>query len=117
MSDTATRTDNGQEKKGTYSKRSRSVTGSSPSSTTVQSHTLIRNDLEETTATESFGVRLSLDLEDVQRKQNDLSDTDQTITCQKLDVSLWIDESNLPAVACMIALPVPFPKVLSKSEP
>lgn len=65
---------------GTYSERSGSVTGGSPTSTTVETHTLIGDDLEQTTATESLGVSLTLDLEDVQGQKDDLSDTDQTIS-------------------------------------
>lgn len=65
---------------GTYSERSGSVTGGSPASTTVETHTLIGDDLEQTTATESLGVSLTLDLEDVQGQKDNLSDTDQTIS-------------------------------------
>jgi len=49
------------------SERSRGVTSSSPAPTTVQAETLIGNDLEDATATESLGVCLTLDLEDVKR--------------------------------------------------
>lgn len=93
MLDILTRT--GIQDRETYSERSRRVTGSSPAGTTVQSHTLIGNDLEESTATESFGVRLSLDLQDIQGKQDDLSDTDQTVACQQLDLSLHCRQRNL----------------------
>jgi hypothetical protein len=63
----------------TYSKRARSITGSSPAPTTVQTETLIGNDLEDTTATEGLGVCLTLDLEDIEGQKNDLANTDQTM--------------------------------------
>jgi hypothetical protein len=62
----------------TYSEGTGGVTGSSPSGTTVQTHALILNDLEQTTATEGLGVGLALNLQDVQRKEDDLSNADQT---------------------------------------
>lgn len=62
----------------TYSEGSRGVTGSSPTGTTVQTHTLIGDDLEQTTAAEGLGVSLTLNLQDVQRKQDNLSNADQT---------------------------------------
>ena len=102
----------------TYSKRSRGVAGCSPASTTVQSHTLILNDLEEAAAAEGLGVSLTLDLENVEGQKNNLSDTDQTeLLLAKGLKSNNIGHAHLPAVACMIALPVPFPKALSNSEP
>jgi hypothetical protein len=65
----------------TYSERSRSVASRSPASATVKSHTLIGNNLEETTATEGLGVRLALDLEHVEGKQDNFTDTDYTGGC------------------------------------
>lgn len=62
----------------TYRERTGGVSGGRPAGTTVQTHTLIGDDLEQTTATEGLGVRLTLDLQDIQRKQNDLSNTDHT---------------------------------------
>jgi hypothetical protein len=62
----------------TYSERSGGVTSGSPTGTTVQPHTLIGDDLEQTTATEGLGVSLALNLQDVQRKQDNLSNADQT---------------------------------------
>lgn len=61
----------------TYSEGTRSVTGSSPTCTTVKTHTLIRDDLDETAAAEGLGVGLTFDLQDVQGQENDLTDTDQ----------------------------------------
>ena len=61
-----------------YSERTRGVTSGSPASTAVQTHALILDDLEETTATESFRVCLSLDLQDIKREEDNLSDADQT---------------------------------------
>lgn len=62
----------------TYSERSGGVTGGSPASTAIETHTLIGDDLEEATATEGLGVGLTLDLQDVQREEDDLTDTNQT---------------------------------------
>lgn len=62
----------------TYSERARSVTGSGPASTAIQAHTLVLDDSEQTTATESLRVGLAFDLQDVQWQENDLTDTDQT---------------------------------------
>lgn len=61
-----------------YSEGTRGVTGGSPASTAVQTHTLILDDLKKTTTTESFRVCLSLDLQDVKREKDNLSDTNQT---------------------------------------
>jgi hypothetical protein len=60
------------------SERARGITGGSPASAAVETHTLISDNLEKTTATEGLGVGLTLNLEDIKRKKNDLSDTDQT---------------------------------------
>jgi len=48
-----------------YSKRPRGVAGSRPCPSSVQAEAFIGDNLEETTATESFGVRLPLDLQNV----------------------------------------------------
>lgn len=61
-----------------YSEGARGVTGGSPASTTVQTHTLIGNNLEKATATEGLGVSLALNLKNIEREQNDLSNADQT---------------------------------------
>lgn len=58
--------------------RSGGISGSSPSPTTVETESLICNDLEDTTSAEGLGVCLTLDLEDVQGQQDNLTDTDQT---------------------------------------
>ncbi|KAI6769715.1 hypothetical protein HG530_004344 [Fusarium avenaceum] len=103
----------------TYSKRTRSVTGSSPAPTTVQTETLIGNDLEDTTATEGLGVCLTLDLEDIEGQKNDLTNTDQTASALAFEAprgELML-MPYLPAVECMMALPVFLPKAPSKSAP
>lgn len=61
-----------------YSEGARSVTGGSPASATVQTHTLIGNNLEQATATEGLGVSLALNLKNIEREQNNLSNADQT---------------------------------------
>lgn len=55
------------------------VAGGGPSPAAVQAETLVGDDLEDTTAAEGLGVGLTLDLEDVQGQENDLTDTDQTV--------------------------------------
>lgn len=77
----------------TYRERTGSVPGSRPASTSVQAHTLIGDDLEQATATEGLGVRLTLDLQDIQREENNFSDTDDTSQpksakslCQRISV-------------------------------
>lgn len=57
--------------------RTRSVTGSCPASTPIETHALVRDNLEQATATEGLGVCLTLDLQNIQREQNNFSDTDQ----------------------------------------
>lgn len=54
-----------------------SVTGSGPSPSTVESKTLIADNADDTTSTESLWVCLTLDLEDIKWQEDDLSDTDE----------------------------------------
>lgn len=61
-----------------YSEGTGGITGSSPTGTTVQTHTLILDNLEQTTAAESLGVSLTLNLQDVQGKEDNLSNANQT---------------------------------------
>lgn len=66
--------------KGVTSKQSKGsggVSGSGPAPASVQTHTLLLDDLEEASALESLGVSLSLDLEDIEGQENNLSNTDQ----------------------------------------
>lgn len=74
----------------TYSERTGGVTGSSPTGTTVQTHTLIRDDLEQTTAAEGLGVSLTLNLQDVQREEDDLSNADQTSAYRQLPTRIFV---------------------------
>lgn len=71
----------------THSERTGSVTGGSPAPTSVKTEAFVCDNLEETTATESLRVRLTLDLEDVEREDDDFTDTDQTVSCQS---SAWL---------------------------
>lgn len=75
--------------KSAYSERTRSVTGGGPAPTSVQAEALVGNDSEDTTAAEGLGVCLSLDLEDVEGKENDLSDTDQTVIKSRVRMRVW----------------------------
>lgn len=82
----------------TYSERTRGVTGSSPAGTAVKTHTLIRDDLEQATTTESLGVGLALNLQDIQRKQDDLANTDQTgLYSQSLEIPQYKPRYVSPA--------------------
>lgn len=55
----------------------RGVTGSCPAGTSVETHALVGDNLKQATATEGLGVRLTLDLQNIQGEQDDLSDTNQ----------------------------------------
>jgi hypothetical protein len=55
--------------------RTRSVASSGPAPTSVQAEALIGNNPHDTTATERLRVCLSLDLEHVEREQDDLTNT------------------------------------------
>lgn len=55
-----------------------SVAGGGPAPAAVEAETLVGNDLEDTAAAEGLGVGLALDLEDVQRQEDNLTNTDQT---------------------------------------
>lgn len=61
-----------------YSEGTGGVTGSGPTGTTVQTHTLILDNLEQTAAAEGLGVSLTLNLQDVQGKEDNFSNADQT---------------------------------------
>ena len=61
----------------TYRERTRRVTGCCPAPATVQAEALVGDDPEQTASTESLGVGLALDLENVERQQDDLTDTNQ----------------------------------------
>jgi hypothetical protein len=62
----------------TYRERTGSVTGSSPTPATVQAEALISHNLQNTAAAEGLGVCLTLDLENIEREEDNLADTDQT---------------------------------------
>ena len=66
----------------TYSERTRSVTGSSPAPAAVETEALVLDDAQNTTTTESLRVGLTLDLENIEREDDNLTNTDQAIRCQ-----------------------------------
>jgi hypothetical protein len=66
-------------KRRAYSERAGCVSSSSPSPASVQAEALVGNNLQDSTATESLGVGLALDLEDIEGQQDDFTDTNQTI--------------------------------------
>lgn len=107
----------------TYSKGTRSVTGGGPAPSSVQAEALVGDDPEDATAAEGLGVCLSLDLENVEGEEDDLSDTDQAALVVSVHFPhMWIMRwgplsTHLPAVECMMALPVFLPKAFSKSFP
>lgn len=61
----------------TYREGTRGVTGSCPAGTSVETHALVGDNFKQATATEGLRVCLTLDLQDIQREQDDLSDTNQ----------------------------------------
>lgn len=64
------------------SERAGSVASGGPAPSSVQAEALIGDNPEETTATERLGVCLPLDLEHVEREQDDLTNADQaTSSC------------------------------------
>lgn len=65
----------------THSERTGSVTGGSPAPTSVETEALVCDDSEETATTEGLGVCLTLDLENVERENDNLTNTDQTEGC------------------------------------
>ena len=54
------------------------VTGGGPAGAAVEAHAFVGDDAEYATAAEGFGVGLAFDLEDVEGKEDDFADTDQT---------------------------------------
>jgi hypothetical protein len=107
----------------TYRERPGGVSRRCPAPATVQPEALVLDDLENAPATEGFRVGLALDLEDVEREEDDLADADKTGSnpCQPLRLNLYPTpigaKSHLPAVECIMALPVFLPNALSKSLP
>lgn len=105
---------------GTYGERARGIASSRPTPATIETETLVTDNLENATALKGLGVRLALDLQDIERQEDNLADADQTRgsssavpaiaakTCSRC-------QTHLPAVECMIALPVFFPNADSKS--
>jgi hypothetical protein len=61
-----------------YGEGSRSVSCSCPTPSSVESEAFVGYDLKDTSATEGLRVRLSLDLQNVEREKDNLSDTDET---------------------------------------
>lgn len=102
-----------------YSKRARGVASSSPASTTVKTHSLICNNLENASSAECLGVCLAFNLQNIEREEDDLSDSNQTKSKSASALRSTASPTNayLPAVACIIAFPVPLPKALSNWFP
>lgn len=102
-----------------YRKRARRITGGSPAPTSIKAKALVCNNSEDAAAPEGLGVRLTLYLEHVEGQQDNLSDANQADTSQGLARTRGLAEASthLPAVECMIALPVFFPNADSKSFP
>jgi hypothetical protein len=61
----------------TYRERPGGVAGGCPAPAAVQTEALVGDDPEQTTAPECVGVGLALDLEDVERQQDDLTNANQ----------------------------------------
>ena len=99
-----------------------------PARTSVQAHALVGDDAEDASSAEGLGVGLPLDLEHIEGQQDDLADADQAEQGPRsanAPHTRWAAEcgrrrqrsTHLPAVACMMALPVPLPNAASKSPP
>lgn len=65
----------------TYCERTRGISRGRPAPATVQSEALVGDNLQYTSSAEGLGVCLALDLENVERQQDDLADADQTAGC------------------------------------
>ena len=87
----------------TYRKRSRRVTGRSPSPATVEAKALVGNNLEEATSPEGLRVGLTLDLEHVQRQKDNLSNTNHG-TCGRVHDGLAVALSECAVEAVTVVL-------------
>jgi hypothetical protein len=84
----------------TYRERTGRVTGCCPAPATVQTEALVGDDPEQSAATESLGVGLALDLENVERQQDNLTDTNQgTGGCVHDGLAIALAECLVESVA------------------
>jgi hypothetical protein len=87
-------------RKYTYRKRSRRITGSRPAPAPVQPKSFITNDPHQSTAPEGLWVGLSLDLENVQRQQHNLTDSnDGACSCVHNSLAVTLAKCAVEASA------------------
>lgn len=85
------------------SERTRSVTSGSPAPTSVESKALIGDNSEDTTAAESLGVCLSLDLKDVEWQKDNLTNADYRAGSGVHDsLAIALAESTVERVAVVL---------------
>ena len=72
-----------------YRKGPWSIACSCPAPSSIESEALVGDDSENTPSSECFGIRLSLDLQDIQRKKNDLAYADQTVWNQQRNLQQY----------------------------
>lgn len=65
-------------KHSTYCKGARTISGRSPASAAVEAHSLIRDNPENASTPEGFGICLALDFENIEGKEDNLSNANQT---------------------------------------
>jgi hypothetical protein len=64
----------------TYGERARCIARRGPAPAAVQAEALVLDDLKDAAAAEGLGVGLALDLEHVEREEDDLADADQAVS-------------------------------------
>jgi hypothetical protein len=67
-----------------YRERSRGIARSRPTPAAIETEALVGDDLEDASALESLRIGLAFDLEDIEGKQDNFADTDQTSKSQKV---------------------------------
>jgi len=114
--------------RGSYGKGTWGVSCCCPFPSPVESKTLVTDNFEQSTTSESLRIGLSLNLEDIERQKKDLSNPNQTEQKAMLipnpDIHSNIQGKSrlagvvyLPAVAWSMAFPVPLPNTLSNVVP
>lgn len=68
----------------TYGERAGRVPGHGPPPPTIQCRTLLHEDADNTSPTEGLRVHLPLDLEGIEREEDDLTDASQAVGSEAL---------------------------------
>ena len=101
-------------------KRAGCVAGGGPAGAAVEAHAFVCYYAEDAAAAKGFGVGLAFDLQDVEGEEDDFAYADYAVQDLVRFVRAGIGgiwRRYLPAVACMIALPLPLPKARSNWSP